>query len=65
MEMIMTPDGEVPLDTLGKIETRETLPCGEGITTEYLYQGMVVRKDYQVIVSPEAFAAGMQAATQL
>jgi len=64
-EMIRTPDGDIPMHCLGSIETREQLECGVGISTEYIYQGKVVRKDYQIIVSDDALVDSMKSLAAL
>lgn len=39
-------------------EIREKIPCGDSITTQHLdSQGVVVRQDVHIVISPEAWAA--------
>lgn len=63
IEYVDTVDGQVPLLSLGSVETREKLSCGDGVTTKYFYQGIIVRQDYCVIVSKDALI--MEPATSI
>lgn len=59
---ITTTLGEMPLDSLHHITEREPVPCGECVTESYYYGGALVRRDVNVIVSPEAWAQAVTGA---
>lgn len=64
-EYVSTVDGDIDIELLGKVVTTEDVPCGKGVTTSYMWNGAVVRQDYEVNVTQAAYDAGVKAAANL
>jgi len=51
---MITVKGEIPDEMLEKRETREKVPCGDCITTEFFTaSGEMVRRDIRIEVDPQ------------